>query len=167
MHKVLAGSKQHLAAVAYTQNKAPGSIKFQIEPSQAALKPILWPWCSGPSGTHSSKSYGPEFENLLWKSHISNIFGLLKKFQGSVIFWTLLSKNCLLFNNFNKQLILVKFIKGNNKSGPKFSLELMFAQLLLLQVRILTKTSCLSKLSKNRQSVLSKVQKMTESWIFS
>ena len=89
-------------------------------------------------------------------------FCLVKKFQGSVIFWTLLSKNCLLFNNFNKQLILVKFIKGNNKSGPKFSLELMFAQLLLLQVRILTKTSCLSKLSKNRQFLLSKVQKMTE-----
>ena len=49
----------------------------------------------------------------------------MKKFQGSVIFWTLLSKNCPLFDNFNKQLILVKFIKGNNKSGPKFSLELM------------------------------------------
>ena len=65
----------------------------------------------------------------------------MKKFQGSVIFWTLLSKNCLLFDNFDKQLNLVKFIKGNNKSGPKFSLELMFAQLLLLQVRILTKTS--------------------------
>ena len=65
----------------------------------------------------------------------------MKKFQGSVIFLTLLSKNCLLFDNFDKQLILVKFIKGNNKSGPKFSLELMFAQLLLLQVRILTKTS--------------------------
>ena len=65
MHQVLAGSKQRLAAVAYTQNKAPGSIKFQIEPSQAALKPILWPWGSGPSGTYSNKSYEPEIENLL------------------------------------------------------------------------------------------------------
>ena len=41
LHQVLAGSKQRLAAVAYTQNKAPNSINFQIEPSQAALKPIL------------------------------------------------------------------------------------------------------------------------------
>ena len=65
MHQVLAGSKQRLAAVAYTQNKAPGSIKFQIEPSQAAPKPILWPWGSGPSGTYSNKSYEPEIENLL------------------------------------------------------------------------------------------------------
>ena len=89
-------------------------------------------------------------------------FLFYEKISGFSLFWTLLSKNCLLFDNFNKQLILVKFIKGNKKSGPKFSLELMFAQLLLLQVRILTKTSCLSKLSKNRQFLLSKVQKMNE-----
>ena len=71
LHQVWAGSFQRLATAAYTQNKPPGSRKFQIEPSCGALSPSCAPWGSGPSGTHSNTSNGPEIEN-----------------QFSVTFWT-------------------------------------------------------------------------------
>ena len=45
-------------------------------------------------------------------------------------------------------------------------MELTFAQLLLKPVDKWTKTKCLSKLSKNEQFLLSKVQKMTKPKFF-
>ena len=65
--KVWAGSFQCLATAAYTQNQSPGSRKFKIEPSYGSPKPFSCPRGSGPSGTHSIRSNGPEIENLLWK----------------------------------------------------------------------------------------------------
>ena len=90
----------------------------------------------------------------------------MKKFQGSFIFWTLLSKNCLFFDNFDKQLVLVKILTCNNKSWANINSKLNLGPLLLLPLMNLTKFSCLSKLSKSRQFLLSKVQKMTEPWNF-
>ena len=53
----------------------------------------------------------------------------MEKNLGLVIIWTLLPENDSFLENFDKHLFSVKFLKVYNQSGPKFNLELIFAQL--------------------------------------
>ena len=89
-----------------------------------------------------------------------------EKKLGSLIFWTLLTKNCPFLVNFDKPLFLVKLLKVYYQSGPEFNLALIFAQLLPKLVTNFIKNKSLSKFFKNEQFSVSKVQKMTEPKIF-
>ena len=138
-HKQWGRSKQHLAAGAYTQNNMCRTRKFHFEPSHGALSPISWAWGSGPSGTHSIRSDGPEIENLLWKPYIPSIFCFMKKIVDSSFFGLCLVNECPFFDNFDHYLFLVKALRAKTESGPKFNLKLIFEQFLWIDAKDLTR----------------------------
>ena len=83
-----------------------------------------------------------------------------------MIFWTLFSKNFQFLDNFNKNPILLQLSTHINKSSQKFSLKLVFEQLLFIDVDHLSKIRFLLKLSKNGEFLLYKVLKIIKDQFF-
>ena len=108
----------------------------------------------------------PEIKNL-GESHTFCTFCIL--WEKKIVICNLLDfiyKNCPFLVNFDKSLFLLLWLTHLNKNSPRLNAKLIFAHFLFTCVNHMSKNRFLSKLLKNGQFLVNKVNKITKDELF-
>ena len=109
----------------------------------------------------------PQNWKFMWNSYILHFLYFLKKSSSFVILLTLFTRNCPFLYNFDKNLILLIWLTHVNEKCAKISFALSPGLFLFKCISHFSKNKFLSKLTKNGQFLVNKVQKITSDNFFS